>query len=292
MNVVDNALSIFSISLVFSLIGLSVYLTNSVMNIIDITCDGSIALGGCAYGSLMLLGMDPFSAFLFALLFGILAGFATSLLITYIKVNPTLASIITVAGIHTFVLKLSTAGHIYLSNVKETYINSLSPSGNVIIILPIVILISIIFHRIMNSEYGLSIKTFGSGKIMSESLGIDYNRIMFVGLGIANGIAAIAGALIVQIIGTFSASMGAGAFIFGLCSTIISEKLVPSKNTKFAVFRCFLTAFLYKALLEIFTYNSINCLKSEYNNIISVILLIFVIAYINERKKKKRLENF
>lgn len=292
MLVINSAFDIFSLSLIFALIGFSVYLTTSVMNVIDLTCDGSVVLGGCAYGTLVLFGINPIVAFLFAMCLGVLAGFVTSALATHINMEPTFASLITLSAINTFVLKLSSAGHLYLSNLGWSRINTTSPVDNSVIIFSLVAIFCIIFYKIMNSEYGLSMKVIGDGKIISGSLGIDCNHTMWIGLGLANGLASAAGAMITQVVGVFSLSMGTGSLVFGMIAIILGAKLIEPTNTKKTIAGCFLGAVVCKALLELFTYGGAESLGSEYNTVISSVILIFLMASINDHKKKGRLENY
>jgi putative ABC transport system permease protein len=291
MSIVDSALNIFSLSLIFAIIGLNVYLTTSVMNITDLTCDGSVALGGCAYGAFVACGVNPILAFVFATFFGVIAGFTTSSLTNYINIEPVVASIITLSAVQTFILKLNFTGQAYLSSLGGS-LSKLTPIDNTILIAFVVAAISFVFYRVMNSEYGLAMKVFGDGKIISESLGINCNKIMWVGLGIANGLAAAAGAMIAQVMGSFSVSMGTGSLVFGITSVIIGQKLISDKTPRGAIVGCFMGAFIYKGLLELFTIGGIEAFGHEYNSIITAVVLIFLMASINDNNKKGNLENF
>jgi putative ABC transport system permease protein len=291
MSVVDSAFNIFSLSLAFALIGLNVYLTTSVMNITDLTCDGSVALGGCAYGALIVFGINPVVAFIFAMLLGAMAGFMTSAITIYIDVEPVLASIITLSAIQTFVIKLSSSGNMYMSSAEAT-LTKLSAIDNAILISITVFCISYIFYRIMNSEYGLSMKVFCCGKVVSESLGISSNKMRLVGLGIGNCLSAAAGALIVQIVGSFSVSMGTGSLVFGIAISLIGENLMSHKTVKSAIIGCFFGSIIYKLMIELLTFSNKESIGSEYSNVISAVVLIFLMASISDRKKRGRLENF
>jgi len=291
MQVMDSAFNIFSLSLVFALIGLNVYLTSSIMKITDLTCDGAVALGGCAYGALVIFGVNPIAAFLFASLLGVIAGFMTSSFSTHIDVEPVLASIITITAIHTFIIKLCTAKSYAVGHGAKSIVSTLSSFDNAILVCCIVLILSFLFYRILNSEYGLAMRVFGDGKIISESLGVNSKKMMWIGLGLGNGLSAAAGALMTQITGDFSVSMGNGSLVFGIASVIIGGKLISSNTVRGAIFGCFVGAILYKIAIEIFTFSGAETFGSDYNSVITALVLIFLMASISDRSKKGRLEN-
>ncbi|MDR1561365.1 MAG: hypothetical protein LBS23_03355 [Holosporaceae bacterium] len=288
MLVMDSALNIFSLSLAFALVGLNVYLSTKVLNVTDLTCDASVAVGGCLYGALVLYGMNPLVALLLATCFGAVAGFVTSSLTLNINVEPVLASIITLTAFQTFTAKLSSAKPV---KGLSSSLFTLSAADNAIISIIIVTIICIIFYKILNSEYGLTMKVFGCGRIISESLGISSSRMLYVGLGIGNALSALAGALITQISGTFSANMGNGSLVFGLAAVIIGEKIVEPKTTRRAIIGCFIGALIYKVMVEVATFGGTQTLGSEYNNVIIALVLIFLMALIQDSKKTHSLKN-
>lgn len=291
MHVIDSAFNIFSLSLIFALIGFNVYLTTSIMKINDLTCDGAVALGGCAYGALVFFGINPIIAFLFSALLGVLAGFMTSSFATHIDVEPVLASIITLTAIQTFTVKLSAVGKIRLGEHAKNAIDTFSSLDNAILVCCVVLIVSFLFYRILNSEYGLAMRVFGDGKIISESLGVNCKKMMWIGLGLGNGLSAAAGALITQVTGNFSVGMGSGSLVFGIASVIIGEKLISGNSVKGAIIGCFVGAILYKIAIELFTFSGAEALGSDYSSVITAIVLIFLMASISEHRKKGRLEN-
>ncbi|MDR1982473.1 MAG: hypothetical protein LBQ08_01585 [Holosporaceae bacterium] len=287
MMMFDSIANVFSLSLAFTLIGLNVYLSTKVLNVIDFTCDASVTLGGCAYGALVLYGVNPLVAILISMCLGLLAGFVTSSFITNIGVEPVLASIITLTAAQTFILKLSSFESVTSSkNGTQSALSTLSAIDSFVITLVIVFVICILFFKILNSEYGLAIRVHGNGRIISESLGINTNRVLSIGLGLGNALSAIAGALIAQISGIFNAGMGNGSLVFGLAAVIIGERMVSFKTVKGSVMGCFLGAFIYKAVMETATFGELNSIGSEYNGIIMVLVLIFLMALIHDNQKR------
>jgi putative ABC transport system permease protein len=245
-------------------------------------------MGGCTYGVLILGGVNPLIAILCALVVGIVAGFVTSSLVTHIGIEPVFASIITLTALQTFIIKLSSIGKILLDNLGESKsaLSMLSSVENSIITIIIVTVICLIFFRIMNSEYGLAMRVYGDGKIISESLGINSNQMLWVGLGLGNALSAIAGALIVQISGKFCATMGNGSLVFGLAAVIIGDKIISPKTIRGSILGCLAGAFVYKILIDTITWGNSGVLGSEYNSIITAIMLIFLMASIREKDRR------
>ncbi|MDR2723819.1 MAG: hypothetical protein LBB25_01260 [Holosporaceae bacterium] len=273
--------NVFSLSLAFALIGLNVYLSTRVLNVTDLTCDASVALGGCIYGALLGCSMSPLIAFSFVAFSGLLAGLSTSYIVAHVKIEPVLASIITLTALQTFIAKLATVG----CTIVPRGLTS-SPSSavyNFAFVLAIVLTICVLFFRMLNSEYGLAMRVYGDGKIISESLGINTNQILSMGLGIGNALSAIAGALIAQITSNFSSGMGGGSLVFGLASVIIGEKILAPRNTKMAISGCLIGAIIYKIIIETITYSG-----SEYNNAIMAVVLILLMILIQDSRKLER----
>ncbi|MDR1235421.1 MAG: hypothetical protein LBJ96_00280 [Holosporaceae bacterium] len=280
-----NMVNIISLSLAFILIGLNVYLSSQVLNVTDLTCDASVALGGCSYGVLTLCGIHPVVAFFVSVCFGAAAGFLTSSLVNNIKIEPVLASIIILTLLQTIIVKILDFGKIAATGKDEVSVfASFSAIDNAIITFVTVSVLFMFFLKMMNSEYGLAMRVYGDGQIISKSLGIDTKGTLSAGLEIGNAFAAAAGALVAQITGTFDVAMGGGAFVFGLAAIIIGNRLLLPGTIKASVFGCLVGAVIYKVLTEVVTRMLGG---SEYNSIAIAMALIFLIAIIQDSKTRR-----
>jgi putative ABC transport system permease protein len=280
-----NIVNIISLSLAFILIGLNVYLSSQVLNVTDLTCDASVALGGCAYGVMALCGIPPAVAFVISVCFGAGAGFLTSSLVNNMKIEPVLASIIILTVLQTVIVKILDFGKIAVAGKEGVSIfASFSAVDNALITLGIVSVLFLFFAKMINSEYGLAMRVYGDGQIISKSLGIDTKGTLSAGLEIGNAFAAAAGALVAQITGTFDAAMGGGAFVFGLASIIIGNRLLSPGTIKASVFGCLIGAVIYKVMTEVIT---LMLGGSEYNSMTIAVALIFLIAIIQDSKTRR-----
>ncbi|MDR2107684.1 MAG: hypothetical protein LBO73_04180 [Holosporaceae bacterium] len=282
----EHFIDVFSLSLAFSLIGLNVYMTTRVLNITDIACDASVTLGGCSYGALLVFGVNPLLAVGVAMCLGMFAGFLTSSLITNIGIEPVMASIITMAALQTFILKLS-AVHYIIQKSSGSFLTSLPAIDNALMVSGIVFICALLVYRILSSEFGLAMRVYGDGEIISESLGISTGKVLRIGLGIANALAAIAGALIAQVSGKFGPATGNGSLVFGMAAVIIGQKAISPQNFKGAVIACFVGSFAYKAVMEVATFSGLDVkLGSEYQNVITAIVLVLLIALMHDARRK------
>jgi putative ABC transport system permease protein len=289
MHVIDGTFNILSLSLAFTLIGLNVCISSKILNMTDLTCDTSVTLGGCSYGSLVLYGIDPFVAFFVSMCLGAFAGFITASLISNVRMEPVLASIVTLTAFQTLIIKLCNWGN-SCAKTDLSPLSSLPPLDNCLITAFMVTGTCILFYKMLNSEYGLAMRVYGGGRIISESMGINNNRMLCVGLMVGNGLAALAGALITQTSCSFSVNMGNGSIVFGLAAVIIGEKMLNPKTVKEEIAGYFLGALIYKLTLELATLSGAS-LGSEYNNVTTAAVLTFLMAIMHEKKKRDTLEN-
>ncbi len=275
----DNALNLISLSLAFSLIGLNVFLTKKVLNITDLTCDASFALGGCAYGMSLLCNMNPLLAFLFAICLGTLAGIVTSSFINHVGLSPIVASIVTFVAAQTVVLKCTSIGQLVFKEHVRSSFGMLSPLDNLIITLTLVVILAFLVYRLVISEYGLAMRVCGSGRVISESMGIQSDSMILIGLGISNALSAVAGVLMTQISGVFSVGMGIGTLVFGLAALIIGDRIIRPKNITESLIAGFTGAFVYKAILSLFVgCGESSLISGEYIGLIMAVVFVCLLV--------------
>ena len=188
MPIFDSIFFILAFGLAFSLVGLGIFLSNKVFKLIDLTCEASFALGGCIYGVMVLAGMNPLFAIIIAMFMGYTAGAITASFINYIKLDAIIASLLTVGGLQSLLTKLVE----FKRFVPSSVFGNLSPISNFILALVIVCPIGYLFYKLMISEYGLSMRIYGDGEIITESMGVDGMQILSCGLGLENLLFALA----------------------------------------------------------------------------------------------------
>ncbi|MCF0108559.1 MAG: ABC transporter permease [Erysipelotrichaceae bacterium] len=227
--------------LVWGVMALGIYITYRLLNLSDLTVDGSFATGGCVCAILLVNGCNIVVCLVLALIAGALAGMVTGILSTKLNIPPILAGILTQLGLYSINLHILGRASQPVLKVQTlfTFFQSLfgSLSLNMVIVIVgfafIVLLIGLMYW-FFGTELGSALRATGSNEKMIRSLGVDTDFIKILGLMLANGLVALSGALVCQTQGTGSVSMGTGAIVIGLASIIIGEVLM-SKANNFAV---------------------------------------------------------
>jgi putative ABC transport system permease protein len=221
-------------------------------------------------------------AILTAAFLGSVAGFITSCIISRVKIEPVLAGIITLIAMQTFIVKLASFEKL---KTAHTFLTALPAFQTFLIVAAITLVAAFLFYRLLHSEYGLAMRVYGDGVIISESLGIDSKRMLWLGLGIGNALSALAGALIAQISRDFSAGMGGGALVFGLAATIIGGKLVSAKGVRATIIGCFVGSVIYKTVLGVAIFLFGGSKTSEYDGLVTSLALLILMTSLNDSKK-------
>lgn len=225
--VILNALEL---GCIYSLVALALFLSFRILNIADMTTNGTFTLG-CAVSATVALAGHPFLAFPVAMLAGAVAGFVTAVLQTRFRIPSILAGIITDTGLYT--VNLAVMG--FSSNVnllkKTTLFTAVKPYlGTAYRLIPSAIIagIAVVFMVIfLKTRLGLSIRATGDNPDMVRASSINTSFTITVGLCVSNACTALSGALLAQYQKAADINLGGGMVIIGLASLIIGEALLP-----------------------------------------------------------------
>jgi len=221
--------------IIWSLMALGVYITFRVLDIADLTVDGSFATGGAVTVMLIMAGVPAWAALLAAFVAGMLAGLITGLLHTKLGIPAILAGILTQYALYSVNLRIMTRAN-QTANVKnygmvwETggrgfLLSSLYIPQAILVGVIILAVVIAVFYWYFGTEHGSAIRATGSNPAMSRAQGINIDRMRVIGLALSNGMVALAGGLMTQFQGTADVSMGRGAIVIGLAAIIIGEVL-------------------------------------------------------------------
>ncbi len=218
--------------LIWGIMAIGVYITFRILDIADLTVDGSLCTGGAVCIMLMLGGANVWVALLGAVLAGMLAGMATGLLHTFMGIPAILSGILTQLGLYSINLKIMGKANQAINVDKYDLLVSLRFIKNapiykntiLLVAIMIVILIAILYW-FFGTELGCSLRATGCNGNMARAQGIntDFNRVL--GLMISNGLVALSGALLSQYQGFADINMGRGAIVIGLAAVIIGEAI-------------------------------------------------------------------
>ena len=247
--------------ILWGLMTLGVYLTFRILNIADMTVDGSFAVGGAVTAVLISCGMNPVLSLLFAFIMGTLTGLVTGFMNTKLKINILLASILTQIALYSINIRIMGKSNIplltlpglegekrtFFQNLKSFYSGALNRNVNIKTIMTsisewtgfsvtaaslvvgiLIVVIIVAMYWFFGTEIGSAIRATGNNEHMARALGVNTDIAKIIGLMISNGLVALSGALVAQSQGYADVSMGTGAIVVGLASIIIGEVIFGS----------------------------------------------------------------
>lgn len=225
--------------ILWGIMALGVFITFRLLDIADLTVDGSFATGGAVCAVALTSGINPFVAILMATVSGFIAGGITGILHTKFDIPAILAGILSQIGLYSINLRIMGRSNIPLLNTpnlfKDFPIGGLSNNWIVLIIgLVIAVVIIMISYWFFGTELGSAIRATGNNEKMVRSLGVNTNSTKIIGLMISNGLIALSGGLVTQAQGYADIKMGIGAIVMALASIVIGEVLI-SNGTNFMV---------------------------------------------------------
>ena len=213
--------------IIWGLMALGIYITFRLLDVADLTVDGSFTTGGAVAVMLILGGKPVWLALIAALLAGVLAGLCTGLLHTKLGIPAILAGILTQFSLYSINLRIM--GMAANKAVSVDKFNLIISSRNVpsAILRGSLIALALIsfFYWYFGTEQGCAIRATGSNPNMTRAQGINVDNMKVLGLAISNGIVAFAGGLMAQYQGFADINMGRGAIVIGLAAVIIGEVL-------------------------------------------------------------------
>ena len=214
--------------LIWGIMALGVYLTFRVLNVADLTVDGSLATGGAVCIMLVLNGVNPQVALLVSFVSGLLAGLITGFLHTVLGIPDILAGILTQISLYSINLNIMGKANQSVNVNKVSFLFTSNAKLLVrtigLVALVCVALIALLYWY-LGTETGSAIRATGTNPNMSRAQGINTNLMQVVGLALSNGLVALSGGILAQYQGFADVNMGRGAIVIGLAAVIIGEVL-------------------------------------------------------------------
>lgn len=225
--------------IIWGIMAIGVYITFKVLDIADLTVDGSICTGAAVCTMLMLSGHSPWIAVLAALIAGLAAGCITGLLHVLLGIPAILSGILTQMVLWSLNLKiLGRANQALSSRSNPVLLSQMDIDSALIVLALFAVATVVILYIYFGTEIGCSIRATGSNPVMSRAQGINTGLTKVLGLAISNGIVALSGALLCQYQGYADINMGRGAVVIGLAAVVIGEVIAKHISTNFAVRLC------------------------------------------------------
>ena len=238
----------FGQGLIWGIMAVGVYITYRILDIADLTVDGSLATGGavCAVG--ISLGLNPWLALLLAVVAGMLSGLVTGLLHTKCGIPAILSGILTQLALYSLNLRIMGIGSnsktlatiaLNVNNhdllLSSRYIRSIGLENPLILLVLGVAVVIGALYWFFGTEMGCSLRATGANTNMARAQGINTNFAKVLALVVSNGLVALSGALLAQYQGSATIDMGSGAIVIGLAAVIIGEVLFSKCFVNFAL---------------------------------------------------------
>ncbi|WP_317424687.1 ABC transporter permease subunit [uncultured Acidaminococcus sp.] len=254
---IDLLLPTVSQGLLWSLLALGVYITFRVLDIADLTVEGSFPLGASVAVTLLVKDVNPVTAILAAALAGGMAGVVTGLLHTKLRIPALLAGILTMIALYSVNLRIMGKANVSLLGkdtaftlVESTFGVAYSQAVLLVGVLACV-LFSVLMYWFFGTEIGAAIRATGYNPQMIRAQGVDTNIMLLIGLFFSNALVAVAGALVAQSNGFADVGMGVGTIVIGLASVIIGEVLFGTRSFKNSLISVILGSIVYRLVIAI-----------------------------------------
>ena len=211
--------------IIWGLMALGVFITFRLLDIPDMTVDGSFATGGAVTVMLLLAGMPAWAALLIAIVVGVLTGLCTGFLHTKLGIPAILAGILTQFALYSINLRIMSmkANTPVNPDKYSLFLTLRSVPGAIWKGLLLAAVLIALLYWYFGTEQGSALRATGSNPNMSAAQGINVNRMKVLGLSLSNGIVALSGGLMAQYQGFADVNMGRGAIVIGLAAVIIGE---------------------------------------------------------------------
>ena len=238
----------FGQGLAWGIMAIGVYITYRILDIADLTVDGSLATGGAVCAVCIGLGMNPWLAMLLAVLAGMLSGLVTGIFHTVCGIPAILSGILTQLALYSLNLRImgigtdsATRATVALSVdnhnllLSSRFVRALDINNPLILLAIVVAVVIGLLYWFFGTEMGSSLRATGANGNMARAQGINTNSGKVLALAVSNGLVAMSGALLAQYQGSATIDMGRGAIVIGLAAVIIGEVLLDKYFRNFAL---------------------------------------------------------
>lgn len=247
--------------LIWGIMAIGVYITYKILDVADLTVDGTMCTGGAVCVMMMLNGYSIWLSLLCAFIAGMLAGLITGIFHTFMGIPAILAGILTQLALYSINLRILGSANQAISVRKYNLLISLMYIPRAIWISAVfVVALIVILYWFFGTELGSSLRATGCNQHMARAQGINTNFNKVLGLMLSNGIVALASALYSQYQGFADINMGRGAIVIGLAAVIIGDVVFGKifRNFGFKLLGVALGAVMYYLVIQVVLWLGLN----------------------------------
>jgi len=293
---VTALLGAVELGLLYSLVGLGVYLSFRILDFPDLTVDGSFPLGGAVAATLIVNGMHPIAATAVAIAAGALSGACTAWLTIQFKILNLLSSILTMIALYSLNLRIMGRPNVPLLGEFTLFspLNDLPLPRQVLI--PAVLVIIVIFVKIsldalLATQWGLALRATGANPTMARAQGVNTGMMVIIGMALSNAMVAFGGALFAQIYGFADVTLGVGTIVLGLAAVIIGETFTPGKTVFQGTLGVLLGALVYRLAVAVALNADFIGLQAQDLNLVTALLVAIALILPQTPLKKLKIKN-
>lgn len=260
--------------LIFSILAIGVVITFKILNLADLSVEGTFPLGAFVFAKVLTLGYSPFLAMALAFVMGGVFGYLTYFLYKRLKIDAILAGILTMTILYTVNLRITGTSNVTFYELDVIF-SIFSSIPKIVILLIIVGLIKIIMDWFLKTEKGYLLLATGDNERLVKSLGENPNKFYAYGLILSNALVALAGSLMAQSTGYCDITMGQTIIVSALASIVIGDAFL--KNAKFLnrTTRAIIGAVVYRVIFGIAI--SAGLQPSDLKAVTAIIVIIFIV---------------
>jgi putative tryptophan/tyrosine transport system permease protein len=241
-----------TIGLILAPLALGVFISYRIYHTLDLTADGAFGAGAAVVAPLLVRHVPPLAATAVGVMAGIVAGGITGLLHTRFRVNAMLAGVLTTTAFYSVNLFIMGSGTVSLASAESlvtlaerlgqqlfglppsvTVLGTAVSGGSVASLVSMglfAVALAVVLARFMGTELGVAMRAAGNNPQMAKAVGIEVDRMVVLGLGLSNGLIALAGTLFAQYQGFANIEMGVGAMVTGVATLMVGETLLGKRT--------------------------------------------------------------
>lgn len=257
------------VGLFYAIVAMGVYVTFRVVNLSDLTVDGSFTLGAAVTLRLITFGCNPIIACGIAVLAGACAGIVTGILSSHWRMPVLLASILVLTSLYSINLRIMGKPNLALA---QAY--SWGKAGTFLLCVAVVLAVLFLFYFFLTSQVGLALRAVGNNARVAPAYGINVHHFKLAALALSNAIIAFAGSFFAMVQGFCDIGMGIGTLVAGLAAVIIGEVVIGAKSVWSSLLGCIVGSITYRLLIGYAL--SVQCVGLQPSDV-NIITAIFVL---------------
>ena len=279
--------------MIYAILALGVLITYRILDFPDLTVDSSFPLGAAVSAILTVNGVPPVLTLFAATAAGAVSGLITGLIHVKGKVRDLLSGIITMTALYSINLRIAGRSNLPFFTMETLFDNGfvksfpafLSPYAKVVVIFLVLLIVKALLDLFLKTKAGYLLRAVGDNPYVVATLAKDGGLVKIEGLSIANGLVALAGAVMAQKSRVFEISMGTGAIVFGLAAVIIGTNLFRNITWMKLTTAAILGSILYKACVALAL--SLGLMPQDLKLVTAILFLLILISGNLHKKKVK-----